>query len=69
MPAEWNTVKVKLVFKGGKRDKKEIKNYRPIAVGNSISNIYCGILKDKITNVIEAEEVLSEEQNGFRKNR
>ena len=69
VPLEWNTVKGKLVFKGGKRDKKEIKNYRPIAVANSISNIYCGILKDKLTKVIEEDEILSEEQNGFRKNR
>ena len=59
----------KLVFKGGKKDKKEIKNYRPIAVANTVSNIYCGIIKEKIREILEEEEIVSEEQNGFRINR
>ena len=40
-----------------------------MAVANTISNIFCGIIKDKMTNIIEEEELIGEEQNGFRKDR
>ena len=53
----------------GRKKKKDKKNYRPVAVANIISNIFCGIIKDKMTTIIEEEELISEEQNGFRKNR
>ena len=69
VPIEWNKVQVKLAFKHGKKDKKDIKNYRPVAVANTISNIFCGIITDKMTNLIEEEELIGEEQNGFRKDR
>ena len=69
VPAEWNKSKVKLTFKHGKKDRKEIKNYRSIAVANTMSNIFGGIIKDKMTYIMEMEEMISEEQNGFRKNR
>ena len=36
VPSEWNKVKVKLTMKGGKRDRKEVRNYRPVAVANTI---------------------------------
>ena len=66
---EWNKTKVTLLHKGGHKSKKEIKNYRPVAVANTISNIFCGILKEKITEVVEREGIISDEQSGFRKNR
>ena len=52
-----------------KKKKRDIKNYRPVAVANTISNIFCGMIKGKMTNMIEEEELIGEEQNGFRKDR
>ena len=69
IPKEATKVKVSLMHKGGRKDKLEIKNYRPIAVANSILNILCGIIKSKLSKIIETKEILSEEQNGFRKDR
>ena len=69
VPIEWNEVQVKLAFKHGKKEKRDIKNYRPVAVANTISNIFCGIIKDKMTIIMEEEELIGEEQNGFRKDR
>ena len=69
VPIEWNKVQVKLAFKHGKKEKRDIKKYRPVPVANTISNIFCGIIKDKMTNIIEEEELIGEEQNGFRKDR
>ena len=40
-----------------------------MAVTNTINNIFCGINKDKMTTIVEEEELISEEQNDFRKNR
>ena len=42
---EWNKVLVNLIHKGGNKSRKQIKNYRPVAVTNTISNIFCGIIK------------------------
>ena len=69
IPITWNVVNTKVTYKGGKKDKKEIKNYRPIAVANTVANIYCGLIKEKIRDILETEEIISEEQNGFRKDR
>ena len=66
---EWNTTKVTLLHKGGKKDKRYIKNYRPVAVANTINNIFCGIMKGKISRKIEEEGSISDEQSGFRRNR
>ena len=40
-----------------------------MAVASTISNIFCGIIKDKMANITEEEKLISEEQNGFRKNK
>ena len=66
---EWNKVLVNLIHKGGNKSKKQIKNYRPVAVTNTISNIFCGIIKEKMTGWLEKENRLNDEQNGFRKDR
>ena len=58
VPIEWNEVQVKLAFKHGKKEKRDIKNYRPVAVANTISNIFCGIIKDKMTIIMEEEELI-----------
>ena len=68
-PEEWSKVAVTLIHKGGNKSKKKIENYRPIAVTNNINNIFCGILKEKIGNIIEENNIIGEEQNGFRKDR
>ena len=46
---------------------RDIKSYRPVAVPNTISNIFWGIIKDKMSPIIEEEKLISEEQNSFRK--
>ena len=64
----WNIVKLTLIHKKGK-DPTLIQNYRPIAVANNITNIYSGLIKQMLTTILEQEIILSQEQNGFRKNR
>ena len=46
IPKEWNENRVVLVHKGG--SKKEVINYRPIAVINVICKLFIMIIRDSI---------------------
>ena len=69
VPEKWNECKVILLHKGGHKSKKELKNYRPIALTDTIGKIFCMVLNNRLRRCIESKGILSEEQNGFRMNR
>ena len=69
VPTEWNACRVRLVHKGGHKSKKEIKNYRPIALNDTISKVFCGIINERLQQLVELEGAISEAQNGFRRKR
>ena len=69
VPAAWNESRVTLIHKGGRKSKKEIKNYRPIAVCDTVCKIFCGVLNERLSEVVERNRVMGDEQNGFRKDR
>ena len=48
---------------------KKLKNYRPIALMDAVGKIFCMILNERLRESIEGNELLSDEQNGFRMNR
>ena len=39
VPESWNEIRVTLLHKGGCKSKKELKNYRPIAVADTVGKI------------------------------
>jgi hypothetical protein len=49
-----------------RRSKKELKNYRPIALAETCSKIFCAVLNEQKQKCMERGSVLGEEQNGFR---
>ena len=69
VPDAWNSCNVTLLHKGGHKSKRELKNYRPIALGNTVGKIFSGIMNERMKELIELNRVIGEEQNGFRKNR
>ena len=69
VPREWNECRVTLLHKGGHKSRRELKNYRPIALANTVGKIFCAVLNERVSEWIEREGVLGEEQNGFRKDR
>ena len=69
IPAKWNESKVILLFKGGHKSKQELKNYRPISLGNTIGKVFCSIINERIKEACERSGLIGEEQNGFRKDR
>ena len=66
---KWNESRVILLHKGGHKSKKELKNYRPIALNDTIGKIFCMCLNERVCEAVERNGVLGEEQNGFRMNR
>ena len=66
VPEKWNESRVILLHKGGHKSKKELKNYRPIALNDTIGKIFCMCVNERVKEVVEREGVLGEEQNGFR---
>ena len=69
VPSKWNESKVILLHKGGHKSKKELKNYRPIALLDTIGKIFCMVVNERLRDCIEMSGLLSDEQNGFRSNR
>ena len=69
VPRKWNECKVTLLHKGGYKSKNELKNYRPIALGNTVGKVFSAVLNKRVCEWIERTRVLGEEQNGFRKDR
>ena len=69
VPDAWKIGEVKLIHKGGNKSKKLLKNYRPIALLNTIGKSFVGIMNMRMKQITEIYGVISEEQNGFRSGR
>ena len=66
---KWNASRVILLHKGGHKSNKELKNYRPIALIDTMGKIFCMCLNERIKEAVEVNGIIGEEQNGFRINR
>ena len=55
------------LHKGG--DAKDIGNYRGITLGSHVAKLFCLILKERLSKVVEGQGILGESQGGFRKKR
>jgi hypothetical protein len=69
VPSKWNESKVVLLHKGGCKSRKELKNYRPISLTNTVGKIFCMLVNERVRENIEKHKVMGEEQNGFRMKR
>ena len=67
IPRDWKLSKVVPVFKKGDRGNPE--NYRPISLLPTISKLYEKFLSYQMNNYLESNNVLSNRQHGFRRNR
>ena len=50
----------------GYKSRNQLKNYRPIALVNTVGKVFCAVLKERLCKWIERVGVLGVEQNGFR---
>jgi hypothetical protein len=67
VPLEWAESTTALIYKKG--DDAEPKNYRPIALANTMLKCFTQILAKRITQWAESNNKLPEAQAGFRKGR
>ena len=58
-----------LIHEGGHKCRKEIRNYRPIAVCDTVCKIFYGVLNERLSEMVERNRVMGQEQNGYRKDR
>lgn len=68
-PSIWKQAMVLPIFKEGGLDPLEASSYRPISLTSCISKVYERVLLNRITDSLEVNALLPEEQAGFRKNR
>ena len=65
IPNEWKESRVVLVHKGG--SKKEVINYRPIAIINVICKLFMMLIRDSINRWVEESGMFGDVQGFFRR--
>ena len=69
VPGEWNTGVIKPIPKSGASDPRDPLCYRGICLISIPCKIYADVLNLLINNWIEQNNIVADEQNGFRRNR
>lgn len=69
IPDAWNYSIITPVIKSNNGDKRDPTNYRGVSVTVSIYKAYCKLLNDRLTKWAESNDIIQDEQNGFRRNR
>lgn len=67
VPSSWSEVELCMLHKKG--DKKDPSNYRGIALVNSLAKIFTTVISKRIMVWSEANDIIPEEQAGFRRGR
>ena len=67
VPDDWRSAYVTPVFKKG--DKAKASNYRPVSPTSVCCKVVEHIIHSQVINHLEANNILSDEQHGFRKHR
>jgi hypothetical protein len=69
LPNKWRLATVYPIPKNLTDDRRNPMTYRGISLLSTISKTYTGLLNERIQNYLETEQILVDEQNGFRKGR
>jgi len=68
IPKMWNTSIINPILKPGK-DRKEPLSYRGISLNSTVSKLYSAILNCRLMTFCDDNDLIVDEQNGFRANR
>ncbi len=69
VPSNWLRGIVTPIPKGSDKDPSAPLNYCGISLSSSVQKVYSSIINARLTNYLEATDILVDEQNGFRKGR
>ena len=69
IPTEWRKAVICPILKDSSSDKRMPLNYRGISLLSCISKVYSALINKRLTSHLEQNNLLADEQNGFRKDR
>ena len=69
VPKQWSKCILNPIPNTSTSDKRDPMSYIGIALAPASYKLFCGILNNRLVNWTETNEILSDEQNGFRKGR
>ena len=64
-PGGWKETEIRWLYK--KDDPLEIKNYRPIALTDTLYKIFTRIMTSRLEQAVEKYGIIADEQQGFQK--
>ena len=69
-PTEWSRGLIYPLFKGGPEELRlDTNKYRGITLLSIVGKVYCSVLNTRLYNYCECNNLIVEEQAGFRKNK
>ncbi len=69
LPSLWRKSVINPIPKDSTKDPRVPTNYRGIALACSMYKVYCGVLNQRIVKWAEVNNLIADEQNGFRQGR
>ena len=69
IPDSWKCGIINPVFKPGNLDRRLPMNYRGITLTSVVYKIFCGIINNRLMDWTNDNNIIADEQNGFRKDR
>ncbi|XP_060589316.1 uncharacterized protein LOC132744577 [Ruditapes philippinarum] len=69
VPSVWNKCLINPIPKSSTADGRDPLSYRGISLTCSMYKLYCNILNDRLSSWSEANNIIVDEQNGFRRKR
>ena len=69
IPEDWSYSIITPIPKSSTGDARNPLNYRGISLAPACCKLYCGVLNSRLENWVDENNVLCDEQNGFRKSR
>ena len=69
VPTQWNSGVINPILKPGSDDDRQPLNYRGITLMSVPCKLYCYILNQRLSTWLEHNDILCDEQNGFRSGR
>ena len=69
IPSDWEKSIINPIPKDLSKDQRDPMNYRGISLTCSTYKLYCSVLLSRLQTWIDEQDILSDEQNGFRKGR
>ena len=69
IPSSWKKSIIQPILKNKDEDPRMPSNYRGISLASGMYKLYCSVLNHRLTSWAESNDILADEQNGFRQGR